>query len=66
MTLMPKYPSNINLYFIKLIKDCILSCPFIIDKSIAAYGCIVELENLFRFYNLSKSNALSGSVISAA
>ena len=55
---MSKYPSIINLYLIKVIRDCILSCPFIIDKSIAAYDCIAELENLFRFYNLSKSNAL--------
>ena len=63
---MSKYPSIINLYLIKVIRDCILSCPFIIDKNIAAYGCIAELENLFRFYNLSKSNALWGSKISAA
>ena len=41
MTLMSKYAAIICLYSIKIIRDCILSCPFIIDKRIA-YACIAE------------------------
>ena len=42
MTLMSKYAAIICLYSIKIIiRDCILSCPFTIDKRIA-YACIAE------------------------